>query len=225
MNGIDIGKAVGALLMAVVAVVAIGYIGNALVPVGGEGEAWVVTAAGGEAGDADVAAEPEAEEAMAEAAEEAASEAAEEAASEAAEEAASEAAEEAAAEASEEAVAEAVEEAAAPAAPGIDLAMADVAAGQKLFKKCGICHTVAAGGPNRIGPNLFGIVGRAVGGHAGFGYSGAMAGLGGTWTVEMLNGFLAKPKEFLPDTKMKFSGLKKVEDRANLIAYLATLAD
>ena len=209
MNGIDIGKAVGALLMAVVAVVAIGYIGNALVPVGGEGEARVVTAAGGEAGDADVAAEPEAEEAMAEAAEEAASEAAEEAA----------------AEASEEAVAEAVEEAAAPAAPGIDLAMADVAAGQKLFKKCGICHTVAAGGPNRIGPNLFGIVGRAVGGHAGFGYSGAMAGLGGTWTVEMLNGFLAKPKEFLPDTKMKFSGLKKVEDRANLIAYLATLAD
>ena len=196
MNGIDIGKAVGALLMAVVAVVAIGYIGNALVPVGGEGEARVVTAAGGESGDADVAAEPEAEEATAEAAEEAA------------------------AEASEEVVAEAVEEAAAPAAPGIDLAMADVAAGQKLFKKCGICHTVAAGGPN-----LFGIVGRAVGGHAGFGYSGAMAGLGGTWTVEMLNGFLAKPKEFLPDTKMKFSGLKKVEDRANRIAYLATLAD
>jgi cytochrome c len=198
MNGIDIGKAVGALLMAVVAVVAIGYIGNALVPAGGEGEVRVVNAA---RGGADVAAPPEAEKTMADASEEAA------------------------AEVSEEAVAEVVEEAAAPSAPGIDLAMADVAAGQKLFKKCGICHTVAAGGPNRIGPNLFGIVGRGVGGYAGFRYSSAMSGLGGTWTVEMLDGFLAKPKEFLPDTKMKFSGLKKAEDRTNLIAYLATLAD
>jgi cytochrome c len=113
----------------------------------------------------------------------------------------------------------------AAVAPGIDLATADVAAGKKLFRKCSVCHTVGAGGRNRVGPDLFAIVGRAVGGHAGFRYSGAMASLGGTWTAAMLDAFLTKPTDFLAGTKMRFAGLGAARDRANLIAYLATLAD
>ncbi len=101
-------------------------------------------------------------------------------------------------------------------------ASADVAAGEKLFKKCKACHKLDEGA-NATGPSLFGIVGRDVGKAEGFGYSGTMADLGGAWTPERISEFLIKPKDMVPGTKMSFAGLKKVTDRANLIAYLATI--
>ncbi|KPU84663.1 cytochrome C [Marinosulfonomonas sp. PRT-SC04] len=102
------------------------------------------------------------------------------------------------------------------------LASADVAAGAKVFKKCKACHKLEAGA-NATGPSLFGIVGRDVATGAGFTYSDAMVGLGGAWTAERINEFLIKPKVMVPGTKMSFSGLKKEGQRADLIAYLATI--
>lgn len=116
---------------------------------------------------------------------------------------------------------------AAPAGPEPILALlatADLAAGEKLTKKCASCHTFDDGGANKVGPNLFNIVEFPVGGHSGFKYSGAMAEHGGTWSYDSLNKFLAKPKDYVPGTKMAFAGLKKTKDRANLIAYLRTLS-
>ena len=118
--------------------------------------------------------------------------------------------------------------AAAPAGPepvSALLAAADIAKGEKTAaKKCGSCHTFNDGGSTKQGPNLFGIMGRAKAGVAGFGYSSAMANFGGDWSYEDMNGFLAKPKKFIPKTKMAFPGFKKVGDRANVIAYLRTLS-
>lgn len=105
-------------------------------------------------------------------------------------------------------------------------AYADVAKGAKVFKKCKACHTTESGGKNKIGPNLFGIVGRAAGTIDGFGYSDAMmeAAAGGlVWDEANLNGFLKKPKKFMKKTKMSFGGIKKDGKRANLIEYLGTL--
>jgi len=102
------------------------------------------------------------------------------------------------------------------------LASADVAKGEKAFGKCKACHKLEDGA-NATGPSLFGIVGRDVGVAAGFSYSGTMAELGGQWTPERINEFLIKPKDMVPGTKMSFAGLKKISDRANLIAYLATI--
>lgn len=101
-------------------------------------------------------------------------------------------------------------------------AAADVAAGEKLYKKCKACHKLTDG-TNATGPSLFGIVGQDVGIAEGFSYSGTMAELGGAWTPERINEFLIKPKDMVPGTKMSFSGMKKAADRANLIAYLATI--
>jgi len=114
--------------------------------------------------------------------------------------------------------------------PGLEpvsaiLAAADVGAGQKIFKRCAACHTVEAGGANKVGPNLWGRVGGAQGAGDSFGYSDAISGLGGEWTYEALNEFLADPKGYAPGTKMNFAGLRKVKDRANLIAYLREQAD
>ncbi|GAB4383046.1 c-type cytochrome [Albidovulum sp.] len=101
------------------------------------------------------------------------------------------------------------------------LASADPAAGEKVFGKCKACHKID--GTNATGPHLDGVVNRAVGSVAGFGYSEAMAGHGGNWDPQALFDFLENPKGYLPGTKMSFAGLKKPEDRANLIAYLETL--
>ena len=105
------------------------------------------------------------------------------------------------------------------------LASADIEAGKALFRKCAACHTVDNGGPNKVGPGLFGVVGNDIATHAGFGFSGALEGLPGNWTYDALNHFLYKPRSFAPGTKMAFAGIRKAEDRAALIAYLRAQDD
>jgi cytochrome c len=100
------------------------------------------------------------------------------------------------------------------------LAEADVARGESVFKKCTSCHTIDAGGANGIGPNLHATMGKALAGHAGFAYSDALKGVGGTWTFEQMDHWLKSPKAFAPGTKMTFAGLSKPEDRAALMLYL-----
>ncbi|MBV7408497.1 cytochrome c family protein [Maritimibacter sp. DP1N21-5] len=99
-------------------------------------------------------------------------------------------------------------------------ASADAAAGESVFNKCKACHKVD--GSNGTGPHLDGVVGRTVAAVDGFGYSDAMAAHGGEWTPEALDAFLENPRGDVPGTKMTYSGLKDIEDRANLIAWLAT---
>ena len=101
------------------------------------------------------------------------------------------------------------------------LASADVAAGAKTFGKCKACHKID--GTNGTGPHLDGVIGRARGGVSGYGYSEAMLSVTDPWTPETLNAFLIAPKVHVPGTKMSFAGMPKVEDRANVIAYLETL--
>ena len=100
----------------------------------------------------------------------------------------------------------------------------DAAKGEKVFKKCKACHAVEEG-KNKTGPSMYGVVGRAAGSVEGYKYSNAMAGSGLVWDAETLDGFLTKPKKYLKGTKMSFAGLKKEKDRANVIAYLATLGN
>lgn len=101
------------------------------------------------------------------------------------------------------------------------LAAADPAKGESVFKKCTSCHTINSGGANGIGPNLFGIMGKAIGKHAaGFAYSSALSGHGGDWTFDNMNAWLTSPKKFADGTKMTFAGLGNPEDRANLLVYL-----
>ncbi len=105
------------------------------------------------------------------------------------------------------------------------LASADVAAGEKAVKKCTSCHTLDQGGANRVGPNLWNIVGRPIASAGGYSYSGDLEGKAGeNWTYENLDGFLYKPKDWAPGTKMSFAGLKKVKERADLIVYLRSLS-
>ena len=105
------------------------------------------------------------------------------------------------------------------------LKAADPAAGEKIAAKCKACHDLSKGGPNKIGPNLWDIVGNKQAHLDNFSYSDAVKGLGGQWTYENLDKFLTKPKDYAPGTKMTFPGLPKPEDRAALLAYLRTLSD
>lgn len=103
------------------------------------------------------------------------------------------------------------------------LASADIGKGAKVAKKCAACHTFDEGGANKVGPNLYGVVGRAKAQVDGFNYSDALSGMGGTWDFESLNAFLEKPAAYAPGTSMSFAGLRKPADRANIIAYLNSL--
>ncbi len=100
-------------------------------------------------------------------------------------------------------------------------ASADAAKGEKVFSKCKACHKID--GANATGPHLNGVVGRPVASVADFAYSDGMKAHGGDWTPEALETFLTNPKGVVNGTKMTFAGLPKVEDRADIIAYLATL--
>ncbi|TFI58706.1 cytochrome c family protein [Sphingomonas parva] len=106
---------------------------------------------------------------------------------------------------------------------GTLLAAADPEKGRRAAQVCGSCHTLDNGGPNRVGPNLWAVVGRPVAAHAGFAYSPALSGHGGAWSYQALDQFLAGPARAVPGTKMSFAGLRNPRDRANLLAYLATL--
>lgn len=100
-------------------------------------------------------------------------------------------------------------------------ASADATAGEKVFKKCKSCHKLEDGA-NATGPFLFGVVDRTIA-SVDFKFSDALAAVGGDWTPAQLNAFLTRPKDFAPGTKMSFSGIKGDSDRANLIAFLATI--
>ena len=121
-----------------------------------------------------------------------------------------------------------------PAAPEIEpiavrLASADAGAGESVYKKCAACHTADNGGANKVGPNLWDIVNRPIASHEGFSYSGAMQEFAqdGTvvWDYQHLDDFLASPKGLVKGTAMGFAGIKKPDERADLIAYLHTLSD
>jgi cytochrome c len=106
------------------------------------------------------------------------------------------------------------------------LASASADKGKSAARQCQACHTFEKGGPNRVGPNLWNIVGGERGeGRGGFDFSDAMKKKGGTWTYDELNKFLADPRSYIPGTKMTFAGLKRDEQRADVIAYLRTLSD
>ncbi len=122
------------------------------------------------------------------------------------------------------------EAAAEKAVPIADLlAKADPAKGEAVFKKCQACHSGEKGGPNKVGPDLWDVVDRPVGEHEGFAYSAGMKDFskGGSekWTFDNLNHFLTSPKNFVKGTAMGFAGIKKDDERADLIAYLHTLSD
>jgi cytochrome c len=102
---------------------------------------------------------------------------------------------------------------------------ASVEKGLATAKQCQACHTFEKGGPNRVGPNLWGIVGRPRASEAGFNYSTAMKAKGGAWTFGELYAFLADPRGYIPGTAMTFAGLSRGQQRADVIDYLHTLSD
>ena len=99
-------------------------------------------------------------------------------------------------------------------------ASTSAADGEKVFKKCVSCHSIAKEGKNKIGPKLFGILGRQAGSISDYKYSKAMASHGKTWSFDEMNNFLIKPKDWIKRTKMSFAGLKKAKDRAAVILYM-----
>ena len=105
------------------------------------------------------------------------------------------------------------------------MAMGDVSSGEKIFKKCAACHSIIKDGKNKIGPALYNVVGRKVGGVSDYKYSKALAGYEKSWTFEELNGFLLKPAKWIKGTKMAYAGLRKEKDRASIIKYLNQNSD
>jgi cytochrome c len=118
-----------------------------------------------------------------------------------------------------------------PAAPaeqepiGKLLASADPGRGETAARKCAACHTFGKGEPNKVGPNLWGIVGRQRASAPNFNYSAAMKAKGGNWTIDELNTYLLNPKAMIPGTNMTFAGLARGSERADVIAFLNTRAD
>ncbi|AZL15795.1 c-type cytochrome [Rickettsiales endosymbiont of Stachyamoeba lipophora] len=102
---------------------------------------------------------------------------------------------------------------------------ADSTSGEKLFKKCAVCHDITKGGPHKVGPNLWGTVNHNKAGHEGYTYSSALKGTDGTWDYEALFKFLHSPKNFVKGTKMGFAGINKENEIADIIAYLREHAD
>ncbi len=101
------------------------------------------------------------------------------------------------------------------------LAAGSASTGEGVFAKCTSCHSIAQGGPDGIGPNLYGVMGKPIGQHVpGFAYSSALSGHGGQWSFENMDAWLKSPRAFANGTKMSFAGLSKAEDRANVILYL-----
>ncbi|NWG45530.1 MAG: c-type cytochrome [Alphaproteobacteria bacterium] len=127
------------------------------------------------------------------------------------------------------AVAEASAEGAAEAPQAVDLgtmlAGADPARGERVAAQCISCHSFEKGGPDKQGPHLWGVVGRAVGGVEGFTYSAALKNHGGTWTLELLSEYLKDPRGSIPGNNMAFGGLKRDNQRADVLAYLNSLSD
>ena len=105
------------------------------------------------------------------------------------------------------------------------MAMGDLSTGEKVFKKCSACHSIAKGGKNNIGPALYNVVGRKVGAISDYKYSKALTGYGKEWTFEELNGYLIRPAKWIKGTKMAFAGLRKEKDRASVILYLNQNSD
>ena len=105
------------------------------------------------------------------------------------------------------------------------LALGDIKHGEKVFKKCAACHLVNKGGANKIGPALYGILGRKVASKEDYKYSKAMAAYDKNWSFEEMNGYLKKPQSYIKGTKMAFAGLRKEKDRASVILYLNQNSD
>ena len=105
------------------------------------------------------------------------------------------------------------------------LALGDIGHGEKVFKKCSACHVVEKGGANKIGPALYGVLGRKVAAKDDYKYSQALADYSKEWTFEEMNGYLKKPQAWIKGTKMSFAGLRKEKDRASVILYLNKYSD
>ena len=104
-------------------------------------------------------------------------------------------------------------------------ASTSAADGERVFKKCLSCHSIAKEGKNKIGPKLFGVLGRQAGSISDYKYSKAMVAFGKFWTIEEMDGFLTKPRDYVKNTKMSFIGLKNPKDRAAVILYMNQSTD
>ncbi len=105
------------------------------------------------------------------------------------------------------------------------MALGDITHGEKVFKKCSACHSIEAGGGNKIGPALYNVVGRKIAAVEDYKYSKALVEYEKNWSFEELNGFLIKPQKWIKGTKMAYAGLRKEKDRASVILYLNKYSD